>query len=182
MKWTKILPDGKGGYNVFKDWSLGDDAMMVIWPIILKVAIGFLMSLFLPAILWVLIPLEYTKQNVEHTIVSLIVSLLFFLDYWFGGIIWHLFVSSQNLTAYHFFGALHIVFVLINVIRLYLYLYKGVEVSPVIIFAVAIGLMYFKYDGLTKAAENMRSETPMSFIADVHNEYMEEVLSNPYND
>lgn len=181
MKWTKILPDGKGGYNVFDNWTHGDEMMRKVVPIILFLPIILTFSLFLPAVLWFIIPLNYTKENHENTYLGLGVSLLFFLDYWLGGPLWSVFHITEHLSAFYFFGALHIMFSIINIIRLFAY-HNGVEIPNIFLYIALVVTMYLGYDKLSNAAEKMSSSTPCSWLADWHNKEVQDRDDNPWKD
>lgn len=167
MKWTKILPDGKGGYNVFDNWTHGHEMMRAILPLILLIPVILVFTLFLPLILWILIPGEYVKTNHEHTFVALGLSFLFFLDYTLGGLLWVAFNCQGLTTAWHFFGALHIVFIIINLIRLKFY-YELIEISAPIVIVGAALLMYFGYGVFSSIAEFMSSDTPCFWIEEYY--------------
>tara|TARA_R110000803_G_scaffold74903_6_gene139141 strand:+ start:1213 stop:1752 length:540 start_codon:yes stop_codon:yes gene_type:complete len=179
MSFTKIKPDGNGGYNLFEKWTIGDDILVKILPMILALPLILFISLILPMIFWLIAPLSYVKENHENTYFGLTVSLLFFLDLWFGGLLWTVFHTTQNEGALYFFGALQIVFVLINIVRLYLYNSDGGELPAVLIFIIFALSIYFGYDVLSSMAEDMSSSTPCFWIEEFYNEEMLE-LTNGY--
>jgi len=172
MKFTKILSDGNGGYNLFDKWTTGDDTFAKIFPILLALPIILFISLILPIIFWLIAPLSYVKENHENTYFGLMVSLLFFLDLWFGGLLWTVFHTTQNEGALYFFGALHIVFVLINILRLHMYKTSAGELPIVLTFIILVLSMYFGYDIFSSMAADMSSSTPCFWIEDFYNEEM----------
>ena len=106
------------------------------------------------------------------------VSLLFFLDLWFGGLLWTVFHTTQNEGALHFFGAIHIVFVLINILRLYLYKSKAGEL-PIVLILITFALsIYFGYDTFSSMASDMSSSTPCFWIEDWYNKEMSELITS----
>lgn len=179
MSFTKIKSDGNGGYNLFENWTIGDDILVKIIPILLALPLILFTSLILPIIFWLIAPLSYAKENHQNTYFALVVSLLFFLDLWFGGLLWTVFHTTQNEEVLYFFGALQIVFVLINIFRLHLYKSNGSELSIVLTFIILVLSIYFGYDVLSSMAADMSSSTPCFWIEEWYNEEMLE-LTNGY--
>lgn len=168
-KFTRILPDGEGGYRVFENWTTGNDTFMKIFPLLLVIPLILFFGLISPLIFWLLIPLSYVKDNHENTIWALVISFLIFLDFTFGGIVWMAFNLNKLFTAFYFFGALQIVSVIINLVRLYLYTKRDGELPIVLVFGIFIILMYFGYDMFSHIAEVTSSDTPLFWFEEWYN-------------
>ena len=175
MKFTKIISDGNGGYNLFDDWTTGQDSIMKIFPMLIMLPIILLFSLFLPAVFWLIAPVNTLRNNHKYAYYGIAVSLLFFLDYWFGGLLWTVFHTSELEAGLYFFGGLHIVFILINIIRLSVY-NSGGELPLIIPFIMVAVSMYFGYDMLTSIAEGMSASTPCFWTEEWYNKEMLELI------
>lgn len=88
-KWTKILPDGRGGFDVWKDWTLADEFMQNYGMRWLGGAIlAVLFSLFMPVLIMFSYPMDSHKGRIANMITGLIVSVIMVLDYFGGGLVW----------------------------------------------------------------------------------------------
>lgn len=90
-KWNeKLLPDGKGGFNVWKDWNSNDDFMHyhgASWMGSV-LAVG-LFYFFLPVILLFIYPTNNHKSRITDLIGIIISGLVLTIDYYNGGIFWY---------------------------------------------------------------------------------------------
>ena len=179
MKWTKVFPDGKGGYNVFDNWSLTDDILSKLFPLLLLIPTIALFGLILPAFFWLTITMHYRKDNIINMYVSIGTSVLFFLDYRLGGLLWCFSHSTEMESILDFFAILHLLFLIGNVIR-FNYYKSGIEVLPFFLFAPLIFIMYFGYDMLNAIVKTMCSSTPMSWFAEMFYEHLANYKARHY--
>lgn len=150
-KWTKFIPDGKGGYDAFEDWGMGEEVMYQGgWKIITAIFGGFFFSLIAAPVLLLIYPMDSHRHRYEITIAGIIMTVMFLLDYLFGGIMWALFTHEGNanlISALEFFAALNT-----SLLVVYIILYFGYkeitsalpEITPSPIFwGAIIALVYF---------------------------------------
>lgn len=150
-KWTKFMPDGKGGYDSFDDWNLSSEFLYRSGGNILSmVLVGIIFSILLSPICMFIYPLSSNKERFEYGVACIITSFLFLLDYFFGGILWYAFMNPDNPTTvewFEFLATLHIS--LIVVWFLLLINFKEIvnvlpQSRPNIIFWLGVvGLLYF---------------------------------------
>jgi hypothetical protein len=87
--WTKFIPDGKGGYNSHSNWNLGNEIIYQgAWKIIFLLIFGIVFSTIIPVFVLLMYPFTDTRGQYENIIVGGLVSLIFLLDFWFGGLSW----------------------------------------------------------------------------------------------
>lgn len=150
-KWTKFMPDGKGGYNAFENWGMGDEVMYQGgWKIITAIVGGLFFSIIATPLLLFLYPLDSHRHRYEITVAGLIMTTVFILDYLFGGVMWALFTheGSENLiSAFEFFAALNASLLVVYIILFVLFrqitsMLPEITPSP-IFWGAIIALVYF---------------------------------------
>ena len=157
MKWTKVMPDGKGGYNIFDNWTNGDDLGSAILPFIIKIPIFLVFGLLLPGILWLIAPLESEDKMVSNTISGIVASVITLLDFSLGGPIW-MFLSEDLTNVYVFFGTLNLAFLFGNLIIARLY-YMNIVVLPKLLLAIQVVFIYISYDIFNYLATLIHSDS-----------------------
>jgi cytochrome bd-type quinol oxidase subunit 2 len=116
MTWFKSFSDGKGGYNTF-DWSLGDSATYGIINLLVMIALGLVFLAVLPIFLVIIHPFCGEKNMRINSIVSIVLSTLFLIDYSVGGIFWNAFHDSEFMIGIHkSIATFHASLILINII------------------------------------------------------------------
>ena len=162
MKWIKILPDGRGGYNIFKDWTTGHELAGKILPLILLLPVLLVIGLVFPGLMWLWGPTELDKKLLPNTVNGLILSALTLLDFSFGGPVWTIVNNSETpdsgvVYAYMFFGTLNLMFLFGNTIILTLY-YNKIVVAPKVLLVLQIIFVYFFYDIFNNVANYIYSD------------------------
>lgn len=144
MKWTKVIPDGKGGFNIFDDWTNGDDLGSAILPFIIKIPLFLFLGLLLPGIIWLIAPFESDKNIVKNRKTGMVAAIIATLDFSLGGPIW-MFLSDDLSYVYIFFGTLNLMFLFGDIIITAFYT-KGVGLAPNILLIIQGIFIYAFYD------------------------------------
>ena len=150
-KWSKFMPDGKGGYNSFEDWGMGEEIMYQGgWKIVTAIFGGLFFSILIAPLLLFIYPLDSHTHRYQFTIFGIIMTIIFLLDYFFGGLMWALFTHEGDanlISAFEFFAALNA-----SLLVIYIILYIGYrqitsllpEITPSPLFwGSIIALIYF---------------------------------------
>jgi len=160
MKWTKVMSDGKGGYNIFDNWTNGDDLGSALLPFILKIPLYLLFGLLLPAIMWAIAPLSDERNMIINTKVGLVASIITLLDFSLGGPMWTLLSDNgAEISAGHmFFGTLNLGFLFGNIVILILYSNNTIVV-PNVLLVIQVVFLYISYDIFNHLATLMYSDS-----------------------
>ena len=160
MKWTKVMPDGKGGYNIFDNWTNGDDLGSALLPFILRLPLIMLFSLLIPGILWIIAPLEEERELRTNTIIGILASILTLLDFSLGGPMWTILSDNgAEISAGHmFFGTINLAFLFCNIVVLRLYATNTVVVPNVLLVIQGV-FLYISYDIFNYLATLMYSDS-----------------------
>ena len=94
MTWFKSFSDGKGGFNTF-DWSLGDSVTYGLVNLLFMLMVGLLLLVVMPIILLVIFAFSTVNGMRITSVISIILSTLFLIDYSVGGILWNAFSGDQ---------------------------------------------------------------------------------------
>jgi len=155
-KWTKILPDGKGGFDVWDNWDLTDEFMQnygMKWFGGLLLAAVF--SLFMPVLILFSYPMDSHKGRIANLITALIVSVVMILDFYGGGLLW-CWLHSDLLWVFEFAVTVNLS---LMVITIFLLVFSN-RISPLleegviniffylVIISVVYGILYPMLDGL----------------------------------
>jgi hypothetical protein len=165
MTWFKSFSDGKGGFNTF-EWSLSDSVTYGLISYLMMIAIMLIFLAILPILL--LIPLVFCTPKVIRiiSIVSIILSSIFLLNYHIGYAFWdasncnELSISINNTLA-----TIHV-----SLIFVYLYLIIQAEfiheqlsytLGRQFMFLLFIGLMvkFMIYPNLYNKVISIRAKT-----------------------
>ena len=144
MKWTKVIPDGKGGLNIFDDWTNGDRLGSAILPFLIRIPLLLLFGLLLPGITWLIAPFESDEKIVQNRKASIVASTLTTLDLAFGGPIW-MFLSENTSHIHIFFGALNLAF-LFGDITVTVFYNRGITLVPNVLLFTQVVFVYLSYD------------------------------------
>ena len=150
-KWTKFMPDGKGGYDVFDNWSLSSEFLYRSGGNILSIIlVGILFSILIGPICMFIFPLCSNKERLEYSVGCIVTSALFLIDYFFGWILWYAFINSENenvIRWFEFLATLHLSLIVIWIIILFNF--KQIinflpEITPNVLFwGIVFGIVYF---------------------------------------
>jgi len=174
MSWTKIKSDGRGGYNVHDNWTSGDDSMDKVFLYFLYIPLVLLFCILLPVIFWLIAPLETDSKNRTNNYVGIGASVVFLLDYMTGGPLWCFFTHSGNDAALSFFGALHVGFLFINLILLYV-MKNQIRLPLLVFYGGIIVVCVLGNNMLNSIGNNIKSDTPVSFMEKYHNQEMQDL-------
>lgn len=147
MKWTKVMSDGKGGYNIFDNWTNGDDLGSALLPFILRLPLIMLFSLLIPGVFWIIAPLSDERNTRANTKIGILASILTLLDFSLGGPMWTILSDNgAEISAGHmFFGTINLAFLFCNIVVLRLYATNTVVVPNVLLVIQGV-FLYISYD------------------------------------
>jgi hypothetical protein len=174
MSFTKLSGDGRGGFNVFENWTTGDESFSKILPYLVLLPITIFYFLILPVIMWIIVPLEDDKSNRDNNFVAIIASIIFLLDYMTGGFLWCIFTHTDNLVALEFFGALHVGFLIINLVLRFV-MKNGIPLPFLVFYGAIIVVSVFGYGILHSVGNTIKADTPSFYMENYHNEQMLEL-------
>ena len=160
MKWTKVISDGKGGYNIFDNWTNGDDLGSALLPFILRLPLIMLFSLLIPGVLWIIAPLEEERDTRANTKIGILASILTLLDFSLGGPMWTILSDNgAEISAGHmFFGTINVAFLFCNIVILRLYA-TNIVVVPNVLLVIQGVFLYISYDIFNYLATLMYSDS-----------------------
>tara|TARA_Y100000389_G_C17415752_1_gene493591 strand:+ start:453 stop:980 length:528 start_codon:yes stop_codon:yes gene_type:complete len=160
MKWTKVISDGKGGYNIFDNWTNGDDLGSALLPFILRLPLIMLFSLLIPGVLWIIAPLEEERDTRANTKIGILASILTLLDFSLGGPMWTILSDNgAEISAGHmFFGTINLAFLFCNIVILRLYA-TNIVVVPNVLLVIQGVFLYISYDIFNYLATLMYSDS-----------------------
>ena len=150
-KWTKFMPDGKGGYDAFDDWNLSSEFLYRSGGNILSIIlVGIIFSILVSPICMLIYPLCSNKERFDYSVGCLVTSVLFLLDYFCGGIFWYAFMNPDNPTTvewFEFLATLHASLIVIWVLLLFNFktivrVLPEISGNP-IFWGAVIALIYF---------------------------------------
>ena len=160
MKWTKVMSDGKGGYNIFDNWTNGDDLGSALLPFILRLPLIMLFSLLIPGVLWIIAPLEEERDTRANTKIGILASILTLLDFSLGGPMWTILSDNgaEISSGHMFFGTINLAFLFCNIVILRLYATNTVVVPNVLLVIQGV-FLYISYDIFNYLATLMYSDS-----------------------
>lgn len=175
-KWTKFMPDGKGGYDAFSDWSLGNEVIYRNSSFLTKIFFGLPFAIVTPVLMLLIYPITDVLGKLENIITSIIISFVFLLDFWFGGPLWILFETSGTSGAHEWLAALHASLIAVNIILYFATprLDGLIDFNELtFVYFIAVGLLiYFIlfpiFDGNMDAAN-----APMYMLKELYNAMLE---------
>lgn len=144
MKWTKIIPDKKGGFNVFDNWTNGDNLGSAILPFLIRIPLLLLFGLLLPGIIWLIAPFESDEKIVQNRKASIVAAVLTTLDLAFGGPLW-MFLNENTAHIHIFFGALNLAFLFCD-ITVTVFYNRGITLVPNVLLFIQLVFLYLSYD------------------------------------
>ena len=169
MSWSKFTPNGKGGFTAFHSNYRVDGIMVYILKGLLLIPIGMFIFFIAPAIILLSSILGPEEEHILNTKISIGASVLFFLDYCLGGILWNAFAQMGNLDTLHFFGAIQVGFLVIHIGLLFVLIYK-IPLSYIPFLIICGVILYFGHDISLSIAENIVSDTPLWFFQEWYDE------------
>lgn len=160
MKWTKVMSDGKGGYNIFDNWTNGDDLGSALLPFILRLPLIMLFSLLIPGVLWIIAPLSDERNTRANTKIGILASILTLLDFSLGGPMWTILSDNgaEISSGHMFFGTINLAFLFCNIVILRLYATNTVVVPNVLLVIQGV-FLYISYDIFNYLATLMYSDS-----------------------
>lgn len=164
MTWFKSFSDGKGGFNTF-DWSLGDSLTYGIIYIGLLFVMGLLFIAILPILLLIVFCFCTPKGMRITSIVSIVLSTLFLINYSTGYAFW----DGANCNEYvievnNSLATIHASLIFINIILIIiadnLHTQLNYTLGRQILFIVFIGLIikFLWYPNLYDNVSDMRAK------------------------
>jgi hypothetical protein len=165
MTWFKSFSDGKGGFNTF-EWSLGDSATYGIIYFLFMIGIGLIFLAVLPILL--LIPLVFCTPKVIRaiSIVSIILSSIFLLNYYIGYAFWEVLNSDElgieiNNTLATIHASLILIYLIIIIRAEFIHEQLNYTLGRQFMFLLFIGLMvkFTLYPNLYNKVSNIRAKT-----------------------
>jgi hypothetical protein len=93
-----------------------------------------------------------------------------------GGFLWCIFTHTENVAALEFFGALHVGFLIINLILGFV-MRKGISLPFVVFYGGIIMVTVFGHGMLTSVGDTIKADTPCFWMADYHNGEMLELAA-----
>lgn len=187
--WDKLLPDGKGGYDLLRGWGFGRELLYraggkVIVFLFLIPLIGPIFPLFF----LLSYPIRTMEGKMENCLTGAILSFVFLLDFWLGGIGWIFFDSWSHggtsegiVNIYLFFGKFNLALIALFAFLWYLTPHIGEMIditeatAPVLIFFFVVFFLMWKvlmpiFGYITDATI---AETPLSFLESLHNDMLD---------
>ena len=165
MTWLKSFSDGKGGFNTF-DWSIGDSLTYGIINLVIMFIIFAIFLAVLPIILLISYPFCGPKNKRIVCVVSVILSILFLIDYSIGYMYWGAFNVSQDMIESHIsFATVHASLILINIIlflqaeKITIELDYNFNRAIVYLILVFLVIRVVIYPNLYNKVSEMRSKT-----------------------
>lgn len=179
--WTKIISDGKGGFDAFENWNLGNEIIYQgAWKIIFALLFGLIFSSVIPIVLLFIYPYEKVKAQYENIAIGVLVSLLFLLDFWFGGFSWIFFsIWFENgmesaINIHTWFACLNGSLMITGIILRFTNHYVSPNVdmvgpSKTIFYGVIIVLTYFLlYPVFDSFMGPTRADSPIWFLEEIY--------------
>ena len=157
MKWTKVIPDKKGGFNVFDNWTNGDDLGSAILPFIFKIPLLLLFGLLVPGLMWLIAPFESDEKIVQNRNFGIVAAIITTLDFTFGGPIWMI-LSGTSFEVHIFFGTLSLIFLFGDIVTKILY-NKGIALVPNVLIFIQAVFVYISYDIFNNIARFIYSDS-----------------------
>jgi len=165
MTWFKSFSDGKGGYNTF-DWSLGDSLTYGIIYFGLLFVIGLLFLAILPIILLITFCFCTPKGMRITSIVSIILSILFLVNYSIGYAFW----DGANCNQYaidmnNSLATIHASLIVVNIIliiqanNIYEQLNYTLGRQFLLLLFITLIIKFMLYPNLYNKVSNMRAQT-----------------------
>jgi len=186
--WDKLVPDGKGGFDLLKGWGFGREALHRGGAQI--IAFLFLMPLIGPLFPMVFL-LSYVirtpEGKIENCVTGAILSFVFLLDFWLGGLTWVIFKTwavdgiGFAMDAFLFFGKLNLALILVFVILYFLtqYIANMVDlvtaIGPVLIFFFIVFFIMWKVliPICGFITDNTVAETPLFFLESFYQDMLD---------
>jgi hypothetical protein len=181
--WDKLVPDGKGGFDLLKGWGFGRELLH-------RGGAQILVYLFLMPFIGPLFPILFllsyvirTKEGkIENCVTGGILSFVFLLDFWLGGLSWVIFKtwgadgSGFGMNMLLFFGKLNLSLMLIFIALYFLTPYIWNIVDLVTSYSSALIFFFIVFFIMWKAlmpicgfiTDNTVAETPLFFLDDFY--------------
>jgi hypothetical protein len=173
-KWTKLIPDGKGGFDAFEGWNLGLEILYQgAWKLIFGFAFAIVFGALMPLLLFITYPFATEKGRKTNIAISIVASLVYLLDFWLGGVIWTMFGGVESAAFLGWFAQLNLTLLCLNVICWFIsaeFYEKIAFTFSTVIFYVAIFLIGYNFiwplfDGIAGSI----SDTPLWFLEGLFN-------------
>lgn len=151
LNFSKFKPDGKGGYDYYDEWKVSDEFMDGIGGrIFAGVGAAVFLSILISPICMFIYPLSSNRDRYSYHIGGIVASSLFLIDYFNGGILWHVFTNPKDemlIGWFEFLATLNASLIVIWVLLL-INFRTIVNVLPeitgnIIFWGFVVGLIYF---------------------------------------
>lgn len=165
MTWFKSFSDGRGGFNTF-EWSFGESLAYGAVNLLLMLTLALLFLIIMPAILLVILVFNPPRGMRIASIISIMLSTWFLIDYSVGGILWNGFSHDQfmidiitTIATFHAASIIINIMLMIMADNLFKELNYTLSRQLLVIISIVIIAITILYPALHGKVSDMRSET-----------------------
>jgi len=186
--WDKIVPDGKGGFDLLRGWGFGREALHRGGA---QIIVYLFLMPFIGPIFPMLFLLSYVirtqEGQIENCVTGGILSFVFLLDFWLGGLSWVFFKSwaidgtGFGMDVLLFFGKLNLSLILIFIALYFLTPHIGHMIDITISYSSALIFFFIVFFIMWKVVmpicgfitDNTVAETPLFFLESFYQDMLD---------